>query len=109
MPNLKTISRKLRKNPTDAEKKLWFAINRDQLGVKFRRQYPLQGYIADFICVPRKLIIEVDGGQHSEETDGARTAALEAAGFHVLRFWNNEVLQNLDGVLQEIKRHLELT
>jgi very-short-patch-repair endonuclease len=109
MPNLKTASRTLRKSPTNAEKKLWYVINREQLGVKFRRQYPVCGYIADFICVPRKLIIEVDGGQHDEnkEADAARTAALEAAGYHVLRYWNNDVLLNIEGVVLEIRRHLE--
>jgi adenine-specific DNA-methyltransferase len=73
-------------------------------GFKFRRQVPIGRYFADFACMEARLIIELDGGQHSErlEYDAARTEVLEQAGFHVLRFWNHHVLTEFDGVLQEI-------
>lgn len=96
-----TLARKLRKSSTDAEKRLWAAIRDRQINsAKFRRQVPVGDHIADFLCPEAKLIVEVDGGQHSEETDAARTAALNAAGYRVVRFWNNEVLSNLAGVLR---------
>ena len=66
-------------------------------GFKFRRQVPIGKYIADFVCPARKLIIEVDGGQHTPEVDASRTAFLESQGYRVLRFWNNEVLRNPNG------------
>ncbi len=97
-------ARKLRRNQTDAEFKLWLHLrNRRLSGLKFRRQVPVSGFIADFLCEEAKLIVEVDGGQHAESaSDPARTAALQAAGFEVLRFWNNDVLQNVEGVLARI-------
>lgn len=90
---------------TDAERRLWRALrNRQLAGHKFRRQHPVPPYVADFACVERGLIVEVDGGQHSERTkaDAARTQALQARGFRVLRVWNNEVMENLEGVLVAI-------
>lgn len=80
------------------------SFRRGQLeGLSFRRQYPLDGFILDFVCFRPKLIIEVDGGQHSgSEADGVRDAHFAAAGFLVLRFWNNEVERNLDGVCGHI-------
>jgi very-short-patch-repair endonuclease len=98
-------ARKLRRNQTDAELKLWLHIcNRRLDGLKFRRQVPIGGFVADFLCEDARLIVEVDGGHHSEqsESDLARTKALQAAGFELLRFWNNEILQNIDGALERI-------
>jgi len=98
------MARKLRRNQTDAELKLWLHIRNRRLdGLKFRRQVPVVGFIADFLCDETKLIVEVDGGQHAENEAGlARTAELNAAGFQVIRFWNNDVLENVDGVLERI-------
>ncbi|MCF8719556.1 endonuclease domain-containing protein [Nitrospina gracilis] len=99
----------LRRNLTDAERKLWGALRNRQLqGNKFRRQVPLATYVVDFVCMEKQVVVEVDGGQHLDSAkDAKRTAALEDQGFQVLRFWNNEVLQNLDGVLQVILENLE--
>ena len=98
-------AKELRRNMTEAEKLLWSRIRRDQIdGLPFRKQVPVGGYIPDFACLAIKLVIEVDGGQHDarKAEDDARTAVLEARGYRVLRFWNNEVLGNIDGVLQVI-------
>jgi very-short-patch-repair endonuclease len=97
-------SRQLRQNRTDAERVLWERLRRKQLdGWRFRQQVPLGAYIADFLCARRMLIVEVDGGQHAgAKSDVARSAWLEARGFRVLRFWNNDVLRNLDGVVEAI-------
>ena len=93
----------LKLNGTDAERKLWQALRAKQLGFKFRRQQPLGSYVANFCCWEARLVVEVDGGQHCENRrDDIRTAWLEARGWRVLRFWNNEVLGNQDGVLQAI-------
>jgi very-short-patch-repair endonuclease len=95
----------LRRNPTEAESKLWQILRMHQLnGIHFRRQHPIGPYIADF-CAPRhKLIIELDGGQHldQQEYDQRRTAFLESKGYRVLRIWNDEVIKNKDGVAQLI-------
>jgi very-short-patch-repair endonuclease len=105
-----THARRLRQNPTEAEIRLWSKLRLKQIGGhRFRRQVPIGPYIADFACLERRLVIEVDGGQHSESgTDDVRTAWLERQGFRVLRFWNNDVLGNTDGVLTVIADHLEL-
>ena len=97
-------ARKLRRDMTDAERKLWSILRGRQLeGYRFRRQEPIDQYIVDFICFEARLIIEVDGGQHFEsEADRKRDAHLEWRGFRVLRFWNNDVLSNPDGVFQII-------
>lgn len=105
-----TLPRRLRKSMTDAERRLWRALRNRQLGGhKFRRQHPVPPYVVDFACVERRLIVEVDGGQHSgqEDADAARTRALQAQGFRVLRIWNNEVMENLEGVLAVILQALE--
>jgi len=102
-------ARQLRNESTDAERRLWYFLRRQQLdGHKFRRQYPLAGYIADFVCVPAKLVIELDGGQHLDALayDRRRTEALQRAGYRVLRFWNDDVLLRTDDVLAEIFRAL---
>lgn len=89
---------------TDAEQKLWRALRRRQVkGWRFRRQAPVGPYIADFLCFDPRLVIEVDGGQHAySPSDEKRTAFLNQKGFHVLRFWNHDVLQWTEGVLLEI-------
>ncbi|MBI4519049.1 MAG: endonuclease domain-containing protein [Deltaproteobacteria bacterium] len=100
-----STARLLRKNPTEAERTLWRYLRLRQLhGHKFRRQQPLGPYVADFACLERRLIVEVDGAQHAEQAgrDAQRTAWLESQGFRVLRFWNNEVLRNHDGVIAAI-------
>jgi adenine-specific DNA-methyltransferase len=80
--------------------------SRQHNGVKFRRQVEIDGYIVDFLCAERGLIIEVDGGQHTPERDARRTAYLESQGFRLIRFWNNDVLENLDGIWTEIEAAL---
>src|SRR3989440_795799 len=98
-------ARRLRRDQTDAERTLWFLLRDRRLcGLKFRRQVPIDRYVVDFCCESARLIVEVDGGQHVErsEEDKTRTGALEARGYLVLRFWNNQVLQNTDGVLEVI-------
>jgi very-short-patch-repair endonuclease len=103
------FSRDLRSRSTDAETALWHAVrNRRLLGFKFRRQVPKQGYVADFLCPSARLIVEVDGGQHALRTaeDNVRTKQLEQDGYRVLRFWNNDVLNNLEGVLTVIAAEL---
>ena len=100
-------AKKLRREMTDAERKLWLRLNLRRLGgVKFRKQVPVAPYIADFACLERRLIIELDGGQHDENKakDEIRTRYLEAKGYRVLRFWNTDVMRNIDGVVEAIAR-----
>jgi len=109
---LTQISKELRQKQTEAEKILWFKLRDRQLdGAKFRRQHCIGSYIVDFACLENKLIIEIDGGQHNQtstiENDEQRTQWLETAGYHVVRFWNSEVLQNTEGVLEKIKELLK--
>src|SRR5437016_6155379 len=99
------IAKRLRRHQTDAERVLWLRVRDRRLGgLKFRRQKPSNRYIVDFCCADARLIVELDGGQHVERTeqDIERTRVLESMGYLVLRFWNNDVIQNTDGVLQEI-------
>jgi len=106
---LKTRARELRKTSSNAEKHLWYALRAARLhGYKFRRQYPIDPYIVDFICIKKKLIIELDGGQHAVEKDydDRRTAFLEARGYRVLRFWNNVVFSETEGVITTILQAL---
>ena len=107
--DLNKVAKKLRKNQTEAEKELWSELRREQLkGIKFRRQQPIGGYIVDFVTFELNLVIEVDGGQHHEnKEDEVRDEWLEDEGFTVLRFWNNEVLDNIDGVLKEIRGKID--
>ncbi|KZC33959.1 MULTISPECIES: endonuclease domain-containing protein [Rhodanobacter] len=103
-------ARQLRNDSTDAERCLWYFLRSEQLaGHKFRRQYPLAGYIVDFVCVPARLVIELDGGQHLDALayDQRRTEALQREGYRVLRFWNDDVLLRTQDVLAEIFRVLE--
>ena len=98
-------ARQLRRQQTDAEQKLWSAIrNRQLAGLKFRRQVPIGAYIVDFYCHECRLVLELDGSQHLAqlEYDDIRTCFLQAQGIRVLRFWNNEILSNIEGVLQQI-------
>jgi very-short-patch-repair endonuclease len=99
-------ARELRRNATDAEKRLWRALREAFPGAKFRRQTPVGPYIADFLSFRRKLIIEADGGQHTPEIDAARTRYLEREGYTVLRFWNNDVLSNTEGVIATVSLSL---
>jgi very-short-patch-repair endonuclease len=99
------LARPLRKNLTDAERWLWNHLrNRNLAGWKFRRQHPIGPFIVDFVCIEKKLIIEVDGGQHTKEAeaDAKRTAFFEKEGYRVVRFWNHQVLQEGMAVLEEI-------
>jgi very-short-patch-repair endonuclease len=99
------LQRTLRRNMTDAERKLWSILRGRQIdGLKFRRQHPFENYILDFVCLEEKLVVEVDGGQHQNRLteDSIRSKALEQAGFRVLRFWNHEVLLELEAVAEKI-------
>jgi very-short-patch-repair endonuclease len=103
-------SRALRRDSTEAEKRLWAILQNRQLdGWKFRRQVALDSYIIDFCCSAARLIVEIDGEQHAEKRkryDDVRTRELEARGFRVIRFWNREVLQGAEGVVERIRRIL---
>ena len=88
---------------TDVERTLWFAVRDRRLGgFKFRRQATIGHYVVDFLCVEARLVVELDGGQHSEEKDARRTAFIEAQGYRIIRFWNNEVIESLEVVLEVI-------
>ena len=102
------IARTVRVNQTDSETALWNRIRNRQIdGHKFVRQVPILGYICDFVCRERRLIIEVDGGQHNESAaDAIRDRRLMDEGYRVLRFWNNDVLGNTEGVLMTIEAEL---
>lgn len=107
MHPLKPLARDLRKNQTIAEAILWKHLrNRRVLGLKFKRQVPIGKYIVDFVCVEKKLVIELDGGHHNEElhktNDDERTEMLKHYGYHVIRFWNKDVINNFENVMEEI-------
>jgi very-short-patch-repair endonuclease len=111
-PSTKLDRRRLRKNATDAERKLWNILRgRRMAGLKFFRQYSVGPYILDFYCPERKLTIEVDGGQHADvygqRHDAHREKYLKELNIRVIRFWNNDVLQNIEGVGQRIKEEVE--
>jgi very-short-patch-repair endonuclease len=104
-------ARELRRNSTDAEWKLWQALrSRQTLGLKWRRQMPIDRYFADFGCKDARLVVELDGDQHDEQQayDAARTQVIERCGYHVMRFGNHEVLTNTDGVLEAIAAQVRL-
>jgi very-short-patch-repair endonuclease len=99
------LQRRLRNASTDAESKLWQRLRHRQLdGCKFRRQHPYGSYILDFVCLERKVVVELDGSQHADQIhyDEKRTLFLKETGFIVLRFWNNEVFENMEGLLEVI-------
>ena len=108
MPETKSskiaFARRLRRGATDAERRLWYRLRSRQIdGVKFVRQEPIGPYIVDFVCREQQLIVEVDGGQHAtDKRDAVRDVWLTNHGYRVLRFWNNDVLANTEGVLEAI-------
>ena len=105
-------AKSLHSNQTDAEIKLWYRLRAHRfLGLKFKRQKPIGIYIVDFVSVEQKLIIELDGGQHAANVDydEARTKFLESVGYRVLRFWNNQVLQEMESVLEAIRIEIALS
>lgn len=107
---MKERARSFRQEMTHAENRMWYFLRDRRLkGYKFVRESVLGPYIADFVCREKKIVIEVDGGQHMDaaEYDGQRTEKLEAQGYRVLRFWNNEVFRNIQGVLETILRAFE--
>ncbi|HTU53336.1 MAG TPA: DUF559 domain-containing protein [Acetobacteraceae bacterium] len=103
------IARGLRRTATDAEQLLWRAFRGGALPWKFRRQHPIGRRVVDFACPARKVAIELDGGQHlaRQEEDAARSAELALRGWRVIRFWNNDVIGNLEGVLEVVRREME--
>lgn len=110
--DMKQLARNLRQNQTDAEQRLWSHLRNRQLeGYKFKRQYWIENYIVDFVCIERQIVVELDGGQHANEpvaaNDQKRSAFLEAHGFKVLRFWNNEIFDNIEGVRESILAALQ--
>jgi len=108
--DLKNRARRLRRQQTDAERELWSRLRgREVGGAKFRRQHAIGRYVVDFCCPERRLVVEVDGGQHlvKEEYDLQRTALLLRRGYRMLRFWDNDVLLNADVVMEEIARVVE--
>lgn len=105
-------SRQLRRVQTIPEHELWSRVRNRQLsGLKFRRQYSIGVYIADFVCIKKKIVIEVDGGQHNSKISRAydvrRTKYLENEGYSVIRFWNKEIMENIEGVLERTRSFLE--
>lgn len=111
--DMKQLARNLRQNQTNAEQRLWGHLRNRQLeDHKFKRQYWIENYIVDFICIEKRLAVELDGSQHADEpvaeNDQQRSAFLEAHGIKVLRFWNNEVFDNLEGVLENILAALQI-
>jgi len=109
---MRDFAKNLRQLATDAEQRLWWQLrNRQLCSAKFRRQHPVPPYIVDFVCLEKKLVVEADGGQHIEQQtyDEKRTAFLEAQGFRVLRFWNDEILTQTENVLDIIFRALNET
>lgn len=107
---LKQNAKANRKNPTEAEAVIWNVLRAKNLGVRFRRQHPINDYIADFVCLSHKLVIEIDGGYHTDEkvilSDEERTSYLEKDGFTVVRFTNEQVMLDIDNVIEFIKRKI---
>lgn len=107
MDSVRVRARELRRDMTEPEYRLWHALKHNQLGAKFRRQAPKGPYILDFYCPQHKLVIEVDGESHAMDSrDERRDAWLTNQGFRVLRFWNHDIMRNLDGVVAVIYREL---
>ena len=106
---LTPVARNLRRRSTEAENRLWYYLRGSRFeGAKFVRQFPIGPHIADFACRSAHLAIELDGGQHRPEVDVHRTASIGGFGYRVIRFWNNDVLQNTEGVLEVIRREILL-
>ena len=108
----RSFARDLRRKQTDAEHKLWCQLRARQfMGLRFRRQHPIGRYFADFACLELRLVVELDGGQHNSESgrrhDAVRSGVLAAGGYRVIRFWDNDVLQNTRGVLESIAQTVE--
>ena len=100
-------ARLLRQRMTDAERTMWLQLRDRRLGgFKLKRQWTIGRYVVDFCCIEKRLIVEIDGGQHSFERDAHRTAALESTGYRVIRFWNNEVREKLESVLTRVLAEL---
>jgi len=101
---IRSFAKKMRREPTDAEAAMWRLLRHRRLALfKFCRQVPLQGFIVDFVCFEKRMIVEIDGGQHaSSERDAARDAVLMAESFRIARYWNNDVLQQPSAVLEDI-------
>lgn len=112
MEQIRLRARALRQNSTEVERQLWRHLRLWQLdGHKFRRQQPIGNYIVDFVCLEKRVIVELDGGQHADQSeyDAERDAWLREQRFTVLRFWNNDVMQNIDGVNEAILKALNST
>ena len=107
---LTPIARRLRAEMTDAERLLWSRLRGEQLGAKFTKQFSIGNAVADFACRNAKLIVELDGGQHDRlvKADAVRTRMIEDHGYSVIRYWDSDVMENLDGVLQDILRNLDI-
>ncbi len=103
---IRLFAQKLRFLQTDAEKVIWSALRNQQLCFKFRRQHNIGSYIVDFVCLEEKLIVELDGGQHTIEKDKERTDFLQQEGYRIVRFWNNHVLENKSSVIERIMQEL---
>jgi len=104
---LTPVARRLRARQTEAEERLWQRLRARQLdGEKFVRQLQIDAYVADFACRTARIAIELDGGQHDAARDAARTGVIDRYGYRVLRFWNNDLLANTDGVLEAIRQEL---
>ena len=108
---LRQYARDLRKNGTDAERHLWYNLRANRMGYKFKRQVPIGSFIVDFVCIEKRLIIELGGGQHqtNQVYDAHRTTELSQRGFQILRFWNHDVLQQFDIVTEMIYKALSPT
>lgn len=108
---LRQYARDLRKKSTDAERRLWYFLRANRLGFKFKRQVPIKRFIVDFVCHEKRLIIELDGGQHqtNQVYDKQRAVELNRCGFQVLRFWNNDVLRETNTVIEVIYKALSST
>jgi len=101
--NTRTYARRLRRAMTDAEQTLWYHLRSNRMsGVKFRRQHPISPYIVDFCCIEQKVVIELDGSQHTTDVDAQRTQALQAQGWRIVRYWDNDVLTQTEAVLSDI-------
>ncbi|MDP3741086.1 MAG: DUF559 domain-containing protein [bacterium] len=108
MQNKSILARNLRNNLTNAEKYLWYVLRIENIGVKFRRQALIGEYIVDFVCYEKRFIIEIDGGQHYQSSsDQIRDRWLRSQGFKVLRFWNNEVMENRNAVVMKITKYIK--